>query len=93
MANWKYYLRFEGFWHDKTISIEDKGSFVSVALLALQKQMYKTMSEDDFYCGDYFKLEELAEEFNCIEDVEEFDDYLCELYDFCDRYRVWVETI
>lgn len=95
MANWRYTLRFKHMWNARKsgeITIEELGQFVSKELLKLQDQMHKKMTYDDFYSGDYYVLEELADCFKDVINVEEFDEYLAQLYDFADTYRIWIET-
>ena len=90
MNKWKYILNLKHFYHDDSITIEQKGKLIAKAIMRLP------LSKIELYSGDDF--DDLIAAFNCIsgyEDVtpvEDFDEWMSVLYDYADRYDIWIET-
>lgn len=89
---WKFILNVSSFYHDADVSITDKGKLMARAIKRLP------LDTIELYCGDDFDL--IIESFESIEDVqditppvEEFDNCMFELYDYADRYDIWIQTI
>ena len=91
MRQWKHVLNVKHFYHSDVISIEEKGKLMAKAIMRLP------LDKIELYAGDDF--EDLIEAFNGISGfeevtpVEEFDEWMSVLYDYADRYGIWVETI
>ena len=84
MPNWKLTLRFTPWFRDEDMPIEEKGKSAASALRIFAKNKAVELIEDDLLL--------LAENFETVTDVEEFDDFMEELYDMADLERIWVVT-
>lgn len=90
MRKWKYTIQAKYFYHDNSLSIQEKGKLMGAAIERLP------LSKIDLMCG--YDLEDLAERFknitgyDGITPVEEFDEYMTELYDIADASDIWIVT-
>jgi len=84
MGKWLYQLDFGDFYNDDNISIKEKGVLVASEI---KKMPFREL---DCFCGD--DLEDHIEYFECVENVNEFDEYMNSLYDMADKYRIWINT-
>lgn len=81
MNKWKYTLNLKEFYHDDTMSIEDKATNMVAELQILQKKL-----------PNDGELEDIIDTFSGIDDVDELDYVMNTLYDWADFYKVWIET-
>lgn len=72
MANWRHKIELGDFYHDNSLSIQDKGRKVAERIRA--------------ELGRYDEALDIADQFEDIADVEEFDDCMETLYDFGDQH-------
>jgi FMN phosphatase YigB (HAD superfamily) len=85
MPKWEKTLEVKDLWEkyeNDEINIED-----------LSKQVAKRL--ETLYPGDdrWMDIQDFIDRFECVEDVEEFDDILDELYDWGDNgHRLWIKT-
>ena len=90
MRNWKYKLNFSTFYHDDSISVEDKGKIISKQLQGLW--------DTNIDLQDDWDLEEVIQMMDCISGyddctpIQEFDNWMEQLYNFADAWRVWIIT-
>jgi len=92
MNKWKHEVNFKPFW-DADISVEEKGKCAASCLEYLLKH----------YLGDD-ELLDIIEDFKCVSGdgeppetteftpTEDFDERMCDLYEWADSNRVWVAT-
>lgn len=88
MASWKYILDIKTEWEqckENKITVQELGKIISKKLI----EVSSSMSDDLKY-----EAEDIAECFNSVEDVEDFDSLMNDLYDFADTIIVegWSET-
>ena len=81
MPEWKHTLTFKPWYHDDRVSITNKGKLVSEQLKLLKRS---------YPYDEEFGL--IIEDFVDVETVEQFDQAMMDLYDWCDVNRVWVVT-
>ena len=82
---WKYTVDFSEWFRSENADIENKGKLAAGALNRLIRQI----KDEDLA----WQLEELADEFNRVQDVDEFDAVLEQLYDLGDWYGIWINTV
>ena len=89
MANWQYKISFKDFYDDQEMPIEQKAKKVSIRLENVRKRMLKNTDEEILYYAE--QLEEVVEAFKFLspssdelEEMEEFDGWMRELYDIAD---------
>ncbi len=90
---WKTTLNFAHFYHDSSISVEEKGKMVAAIL---QKKFKKELDlAEDFELSDLSWLftfcTGIAEEGITAED--DFNEQMSRLYDWADSNRIWVNTL
>lgn len=84
MTKWKHTLRIGDIWESldsKTMPIKDGAKAISKRLLLLR--IRDEIARDD--------QEMLCDELASIDDVEEFDAVLSNIYDWADDNRVWID--
>ena len=90
MRKWKYTIQAKYFYHDKSLSIQEKGKLMGDAIKRLP------LSKIELICG--YDLENLAECFKNINGydgippIEEFNEYMKELYDIANASDIWIVT-
>lgn len=86
MTNWKYVVELNGFWDNDDIPIEKKGKLVAEAIKrAFPLDWFDWTSEN--YNNDLDDITEAFENitgFDDVSPVEEFDNWMEELYNFGD---------
>lgn len=93
MAQWVHELNFKDLWeaHDKEL----------IKLPDMAKEVAKRIKNAPFYKKYEDDLEEIAEDFKHVEEVDEFDEILERLYDWADlsldgklngRKMCWIRT-
>ena len=85
MPNWMFTVKFSPWYRDDTLSIEEKGKRAAAELRKLAANKRAVHIEDDLLL--------LAENFESVSSVEDFDDFMEALYDIGDLARIWVATI
>lgn len=95
MANWKYKLKAKDLWESY------KGNHITASELG--KLLAQRIREAAFYQEYKNQLEEIIDNFENVDDIEDFDYVLNELYDWADQEveplgqwprnaMCWVET-
>lgn len=80
---WRYFLRLEEFYHDDSLSVQEKAMKVSEKLDRLTVKVPEWVKPI---------LEDIAYEFTQITTVEAFDDVMSRLYDTADSSDIWITT-
>ena len=86
MANWKHILDLRDTWKDF-----DEGH---ITIEELGKEVAKRIRNLPCYKKYVDELEDIEDNFEfCVGDIENFDNYLKDLYDFADfDHRLWIKT-
>lgn len=91
MAKWDHILNVKCFYHDDSISIEEKGKLMAAAIKRLPLHKIELYSGDDFEDVMY-QFEDITGDEDTTP-IEEFDEIMNTLYDMADRYNIWIDTI
>lgn len=81
MSNWKTNLDLKDVW---TAHDEERMTTSEVAA-AVSERLAEQFPEDD-------EIEAIVEQFQAVEDVEEFNNAMSDLYDWADEARCWIGT-
>ena len=93
MANWKYQIDLS----DIFGKFDDEGNITTdepiqkIAMDIYQKFARFMDAHPDMFEDDY-STEDTIDNLKYCDSVEEIDTLLCELYDFCDANRIWINT-
>lgn len=95
MIKWKYELNISTEFKQckrKEITIQKLSEIIINKLNILRKQIVKNISDDyeQFDCKE--KLYYLIDYFTSVDNVDNFDLAMSDLYDFADEYRIWIMT-
>lgn len=90
MTNWKYKVDFSSFYRDEDLSLSEKGVLVAKKLerLPIQDDDLKDLIED-FKC---IIKEDIVDDLEVFTPTQDFDARMCDLYDWADDNRVWINT-
>jgi len=93
MANWKYQINLA----DIYSKFNDEGDIVTdepIQLIAMQiyQRFACFMDAHPDMFEDEYGIEDTIDSLKYCDNMEEIDSALCELYDFADQYRIWINT-
>jgi hypothetical protein len=93
MANWKYQIDLS----DIFSKFDDEGNITTdepiqkIAMDIYQKFAHFMDAHPEMFEDDY-STEDTIDNLKYCDSVEEIDTLLCELYDFADANRIWINT-
>jgi hypothetical protein len=90
MTKWIYKLDFSSFYQDDNISVEDKGKMISKQL----QQLIDTtpVLKDNWDIEEIINMFDIISGYDDDSQVEVFDNWMEQLYDFSDAWRIWIVT-
>ena len=93
MANWKYQIDLSDIFN----KLDDEGNITTdepiqkIAMDIYQKFARFMDAHPDMF-EDEYGVEDAIDNLKYCDNVEEIDSILCELYDFADEHRIWINT-
>lgn len=75
-----------------TLDLKDVWNVEDWVFEQLRDQVVKRIKASPWYDEDDYQLEYIVSGLSTTEDVEEFDGFWDQFYDWCDFHRVWVAT-